>query len=112
MSAPTTATRRPFTLVVCTGCDVADDSSVIERLRGTVRRCPHGVLVSAGRTVGPRTWVLMQPCWPDRTPVGSAHWIGPVVDRRDAHALCSWVEGGDWDVAALPARLRSAPPDG
>ncbi|BBY26689.1 hypothetical protein GCM10023114_31560 [Mycolicibacterium sediminis] len=84
-------------------------SSVMERLRGTVRRCPHGVLVAADGGDVPQTWVLMQPCWPDRTPVGTAQWIGPVVDRRDARELCSWVESGEWEVAALPARLRSRP---
>ena len=107
-------TRRPFTLVVCTGCHTAD--GVFDELRGIVRRSPHGMLVAAGCLVGPLTCaarhdrpgalVVLQPCAVDRSPVGTATWVGPISNRTDARALCKWVGDGDWNLEALPRRLR------
>jgi hypothetical protein len=98
---------RAFTLVVCTGCHTAD--GVFDELRGIVRRSPHGMLVAAGCLVGPSacaarhdrpgTLIVLQPCAVDRTPVGTATWLGPISNRTDAQALCKWVEDGDWPSA-------------
>lgn len=109
-------TDRPFTLIVCSGCTPAGEDPVLDRLRGTVRRCPHGMLVVAPCMIGPLTCaarhhapgalVLLQPCTADRTPRGRARVVGPLSDRRDAREFCAWVEDGRWDLAALSPRLR------
>jgi hypothetical protein len=70
--------------------------------------CMLGPLTCAARPDRPGVLVLLQPCSSDRTPVGSAIWIGPINDRRDAAAVGDWVRGGDWRLGALPERLRSA----
>jgi hypothetical protein len=111
-------TERAFALVVCTGCSAGQGLSVLDELRATIRSCPHGVLIAAGcmlgtltcasRPDGPGVLVLLQPCSTDRTPAGSATWIGPIDDRHDAATVGAWVQRGDWRLGALPERLRSA----
>lgn len=109
MTAAHRATDRPFTVVVCSGCARPAGWSVIDELRGSIRRCRHGVLVAAAaRHDGLGTVVIVQPCGRDRTPVGAARWVGPITDRRDAARVRDWVERGDWDVEDLPRRLRFA----
>ena len=113
-----TATDRAFALVVCTGCNAEQGISVLDELRATIRRCPHGVLVAAGCMLGPLTcaarpdrpgvFVLLQPCSTDHTPTGSATWVGPINDRFDAAAVADWVQRGEWSLDALPRHLRPA----
>ena len=113
-----TATDRAFALVVCTGCTAEQGISVLDELRATVRSCPHGVLVAAGCMLGPLTCaarpdrpgvlVLLQPCSTDRTPTGSAMWVGPINDRFDAADVADWVRRGEWSLDSLPRHLRPA----
>jgi hypothetical protein len=118
MKKPSTATRQPFTLVVCTNCVAALNHSVLDELRQAIRRCPNGVLVCTGCMLGPLTCasrpdgpgvlVLLQPCSVERAPVGSACWVGPINDGDDAATVRAWVERGDWSPGALPHHLRPA----
>jgi hypothetical protein len=103
-----TATDRPFTVVVCAGCYPPAGWSVLDELRGSIRRCTHGLLVTAASHDGPGTVIILKPCTRDRSPLGPARWVGPVIDRRDAARVCDWVERGEWDIEELPRRLRVA----
>lgn len=106
----------PFTVVLCRapGCARGGDL-LLDLLRGTVRECPHGVLVSTGCVHGPmvcgradRTagaMVAVQPCAQDRRPVGAAVHIGPIRTKADTQALCRWLRGGDLSAELLPTRL-------
>lgn len=115
---PNDATDGAFALLVCTGCNAGQGLSVLDGLRATVRSCPHGVLVAAGCMLGPLTCaarpdrpgvlVLLQPCSVDRTPLGSATWVGPINDEHDVAAVGEWVRNGDWRLGALPEHLRPA----
>ena len=104
----------PFTVVVCTGCGAAE-MAVLEALRAVVRRCRHGILVSAPCLLGPQVCqtrhgqgavVMLQPCWPDRSPVGPAQWIGPITDSAELAELCDWIASGEW-AGALPSAPRA-----
>jgi hypothetical protein len=118
MKKPTTVTDRAFTLVVCTTCTTGHYLSVLDELRGVIRRCPHGVLVSAGcllgslacasRPDGPGALVVLQPCSIDRAPTGTPIWVGPINDRADVADVRAWVKRGDWGLDALPPHLRAA----
>jgi hypothetical protein len=118
MKTPGTATDRAFNLVVCTSCTTGQHLSVLDELRAAIRRCPHGVLVSAGCVLGPLTCasrpdgpgalIVLQPCAIDRSPVGRAIWVGPINDRADVADVRAWVEHGDWSLGALPRHLRPA----
>lgn len=111
------ATDRAFTVIVCSCCAAEPGLSVLEELRGSIRRCQHGILVSApcllgkltcaARTDGSGTMVLLQPCSTDRSPVGPPRWVGPITNPADAEAVRAWLERGDWNVGTLPQRLRS-----
>jgi hypothetical protein len=83
------------------------DWSVLDELRGAIRRCRHGVLVAAAaRHTGPGAVVIVQPCALDRSPVGAARWVGPISDRQDAARVSEWVALGEWDIEDLPRRLH------
>lgn len=108
--------ERAFTVIVCTTCRADSAVSVLDELRPTVKRCPHGVLVSTGCMLGPLACgvrpmghgatVIVQPCTIDRLPDGPPQWIGPVNDACDAAELRGWLERGEWDIALLPDRMR------
>lgn len=116
-TVPVRATRRPFTLVVCTACEAYGEPSALDALRATVRRCAHGMLVTTGclldatACAGSRTrgvTVVLQPCGVDRRPDGPARWLGPFDGSADVRAVCRWLERGDWDAPlSLPWDTRS-----
>ncbi|MEU0495722.1 hypothetical protein [Mycobacterium sp. NPDC006124] len=96
----------PFTVVVCAVCPSDGSSATLEALRATVRRCPHGMLVTTdclvgrSRCTGPGAdaiTVVVQPCGVDRRPEGPVRRLGP-VGPRDVRAVCRWLEAGDWDA--------------
>jgi hypothetical protein len=111
------ATDSAFTVIVCSCCTTEPGLSVLQELRNSIRRCQHGVLVSApcllgkllcaARTDGPGTMVLLQPCSTDRSPLGPPRWVGPISSPTDAEALRTWLERGGWDIDTLPQRLQS-----
>ena len=103
-------TDRPFTVIVCAAC-AAEDLSVVDELRPTIRRCRHAVLVSTDCMLGPLTcasrpgrgvMALMQPCTIDRVACGPPHWIGPIADDGEAAALRDWLELGQWEDIPAP----------
>ncbi|BBX64700.1 hypothetical protein MSAS_38740 [Mycobacterium saskatchewanense] len=108
-------TDRPFTVIVCTACSAEGDLSIIDELRPTIRRCPHGMLVAAACLLGPLTcasrptgrgvMALVQPCTGDRAARGQPHWIGPIADYGQAAALRDWLELGQWENSPIPTRL-------
>jgi hypothetical protein len=109
------ATDRPFTVIVCAAC-VGDRSlSVIDELRPTIGRCPHGMLVSAecllgslscaSRPTGYGVMAVLQPCTKDRVAFGPPHWIGPITNKFDAAVLRDWLESGQWETTPLPTQL-------
>jgi hypothetical protein len=112
-------TDRPFTVVTCTDCARGQGSSVIESLRGVIRRCPQGALVLSGCVLGDQdcdlrpcasgVMVMMQACTTDRVPRGPMLAIGPIAGQEDVVAVCEWLERGRWDYPTLPERLRPAP---
>lgn len=114
MAHPSRATHHAFTAVVCTGCG-ALSTSVLEGLRKTIGRCPHGVLVRADCILGrfscaarpAGVMVLIQPCSTDRAPTGSGLWIGPVATADDIRTLRTWLERGDLTARSLPRSLAT-----
>lgn len=114
MSPANRATRRPFTVVCCGRCGALPELAVSEALRETVRRCDHGILVSAACLRGPLTctghcpgtMIVLQPCSTDRRPTEPARWVGPINDQDDIQLVREWVEHGQWDCHDLPDRLR------
>ena len=113
-------TAQGFTLLVCTGCGTEQDDfppeEVLDTLGGAVRRCPHGVLVSAPCLFGAAVCATrasigvvaaLQPCTTDRTPTGNARVIGPIRDLIDAAQLRAWVQAGRWNPGLLPSRMRN-----
>jgi hypothetical protein len=111
-------TDRPFTVAACTDCAGELRSSVIESLRGVIRRCPQGALVLSECVFGDRDcdlrWngsgvmVMLQPCTIDRVPNGRMLAIGPITSRGDVEAVCEWLESGNWDYRTLPEWLTPA----
>lgn len=111
-------TDQPFNAVVCrSGPCASTAQQLLERLRPATRRCPHGVLISAGCLLrAPRcqtapgrdsgAYLLVQPCAPDRQPRGIAIGIGPVLSDADAAAVAQWLTDGRLDAARLERRLR------
>jgi hypothetical protein len=96
----------PYTVVVCAACAPDGGSAALDALRATVRRSPHGMLVTAGcpweraACAGPGqgvVTVVVQPCDVDRRPDGPAHRLGP-VGAKDVRAVCRWLERGDWNA--------------
>jgi hypothetical protein len=112
-------TDRPFTVAVCTDCAGEQRSSVIESLRGVIRRCSQGALVLSEcvfgalacdlRLRGSGVMVMMQACTTDRAPRGPMLAIGPIACPEDVEAVCEWLERGRWDYETLPEWLRPAP---
>lgn len=114
-------TDRPFTAAVCQAAPCRHgDLALLERLGAAVRRCPHGVLIRTGCLVrAPRcggspahdsgSYLLVQPCAPDRSPQGPAITIGPVLTRDDVESLVTWLEDGTLDTERLDRRLRPGP---
>jgi hypothetical protein len=115
MTRPTRSTDRPFTVIICTCCSSERVLSVLGALRSVIKRCRNGVLVRTGCLLGPLTcasrptgegvMVILQPCSPDRTPAGSAFWLGPVEDIEDITQLCAFIERGEWEFGELAGRL-------
>jgi hypothetical protein len=109
---------RPFNAVVCrSGPCAGAAEQLLERLRAATRRCPQGVLISAGCLLrAPRcqaarghdsgAYLVVQPCDPDRKPHGAAIGIGPVLSDADASAVAKWLADGSLDARRLEGRLR------
>ncbi|MGW0825123.1 hypothetical protein [Streptomyces sp. NPDC002845] len=124
-----TGSGRPFTLVVCTGCEDGEgggdeggdgqggDGRVLDVLRQAVRGCPHGVLISVGCLgrflhcrPGRGLYAAVQPCAADRRPDGTVVRLGPITDGADAEAVGAWLRAGlPDDGTLLPGHLRAAP---
>jgi hypothetical protein len=112
-------TDRPFTVATCTDCAGEERASLIESLRGVIRRCSQGALVLSGcvfgdldcglRLRGSGVMVMMQACTLDRVPRGPMLAIGPIDGPADVVVVCEWLERGKWDYRTLPERLRPAP---
>ncbi len=111
------ATDRAFTVFVCSCCAAGPGLSVLAELGESIRRCRHGILVSApclagklsctAHADGPGTMAVLQPCSTDRSPIGLPHWIGPLTNPADTEAAQAWIERGDWNIATLPQHLQS-----
>lgn len=114
---------RPFTAVVCQGraCGREHGQLVVDGLRDCIRGHRHGVLMSAGcllgrlgchalrvggvrRTAG--ALLLVQPCSPDREPIGPSLWVGPLAGDDDVAAVRRWLDTGDLRTTRLPEHLR------
>jgi hypothetical protein len=107
----------PFNAAVCQSGPCAGPAGrLVPLLRAATRRCPHGVLISAGcllrasrcRAPGHESgaYLLVQPCDVDRRPSGTAIGVGPVLTDADAAAAAEWLAFGDLDAALLAPRLR------
>lgn len=113
-----------FTIVVCRGSGCAhSELAVVDPLRTSIRRCPHGVLVISGCVLGPmlcRAWnqagadaqsvfALVQPCDTERRPAGPVVPVGPLRTRDDVDVLCRWLEAGELTRERLATRLLPDP---
>lgn len=113
-------TPRPFTLVLCDACECSLGPALLDRMRATVRRARHGMLVAAGCPLGEFTCrarrgdggavLILQPCTISRAAIGPTFWIGPIDNLDDLCIVCSWVERGCWESDRLPDRLRFSLP--
>ena len=109
---------QPFYAVVCqSGPCAGTAGQLLERLRAATRRCPQGVLISSGCLLrAPRcratpghdsgAFLLVQPCDPDRQPVGIVIGVGPVLSEADADTVAEWLADGCLDARRLESRLR------
>jgi hypothetical protein len=109
-------TERAFTVVVCSCCAAGCELFVLKELGKSVRRCRHGILVSAPCLAGKLscaihnnagTIAVLQPCLKDRSPLGSPYRIGPINNAFDTEEAQGWIERGDWTIATLPQHLQS-----
>lgn len=112
----------PFNAVVCRAGPCAGAAApLLRHLGAATRRCPHGVLISAGCLLRASrclrapahdsgAYLFVQPCDLDRRPQGAAIGIGPVLTAADAAAVADWLAGGDLDAARLDRRLRLLEP--
>ena len=108
-------TDQPFTVAVCGSC-AAQPAQLLQMLRASIRRCPHGMLVTteclrghlscATRPSNEGVLLLLQPCSAQRLPTGPARWVGPITTTADARAACDWLEQGNWQRRTLPDHLR------
>jgi len=115
MTSGRRSTSDPFTVAICGSCAPAPAAQLLQMLRASIRRCPHGMLVTTGCLLGHLTcagrpsregvMLVLQPCSTRRIPTGPAQWVGPVNDTVDARAVCDWLEQGDWQRHALPVHL-------
>jgi 2-keto-3-deoxy-6-phosphogluconate aldolase len=107
----------PFNTTVCrSGTCAGTARRLVPALRAATRRCPHGVLISAGCLLrAPRcrapghdsgAYLLVQPCDVDRRPKGTVIGVGPVLTDADAAAAAEWLAFGDLGAALLAPRLR------
>jgi hypothetical protein len=104
-----------YTAVLCTAerCSTDDLRDTAAALRECVRTSEHGLLVMAGCTVGalgcrlrpPGPLLVVQPCDPDRQPVGPAVRVGPVTGPEDVRTIERWMGGQQLDPALLPDHL-------
>lgn len=111
----------PFTAALCRAAPCLHGEAgtgLRARLAATVRRSPHGVLVSTGcllrsnRCRAPAThdsgsYLVVQPCDTDRRPRGPAIALGPILGRADADAVAVWLATGNLDPGLLHPRLRT-----
>jgi hypothetical protein len=66
------STSHPFTVAICTSCAAEPAERLLQMLRASIRRCPHGMLVTTGCLLGHLTCatrpshqgalLLLQPC--------------------------------------------------
>jgi hypothetical protein len=117
MTSGRCSTSHPFTIALCGRCSGAPATQLLQMLRASIRRCPHGMLVTTECLLGHLTcatrpphegvMLLLQPCSIQRTPTGPAQWMGPVNDIADARAVCDWLEEGHWQRHTLPDHQRA-----
>lgn len=110
-------TVAPFTIAACTACTTEVADTVIPKLRGVVRRCPHAVLIVTQCLLGKFScaalgsdhgvMLMLQPCTVDRVPVSPMRLVGPVRSEADAEAACAWIAAGVWDSVGLPSSLQA-----
>jgi hypothetical protein len=113
---------QPFNVAVCRAGPCRHDPGLdlVERLRLSIRRCPHGVLLSTGcllaaercrlsaaHDAGP--CLIVQPCDRERRPRGAAIAVGPVLSSGDADAVAAWLEDGGLDARRLEPHLWFRP---
>ena len=111
--------RTGFTVALCQACG-DPELPVLQHLRETIRRCPHGVLVSSSCLLGrlschTRTIsgspggaiVVVQPCSStSREPLGHAIRVGPLRTHADLAALARWLRQSRLTPGSLPPRLQ------
>jgi hypothetical protein len=117
MASARSSTSRPFTVAVCTSCAAEPATRLLQMLRASVRRCPHGMLVITACLLGQFTcatrpshngvMLVLQPCSTDRIPTGPPQWVGPVNNSVDARTVRDWLEQGNWERHRLPDHLRA-----
>lgn len=106
-----------YTVVACgaSPCRGPRTSKIQEVLSSCVQTSGHGLLVTAGCTLGGLACrsrpagelVLLQPCDADRRPIGAAVMIGPLRTADDLVVLRDWILAGRFEAADLPARLTA-----
>lgn len=104
-----------YTAVLCGAapCRTENLPDTATALRDCVRTSRHGVMVTSGCMFGPSSCrlrpagpvVVVQPCDPDRRPVGLAVRIGPLVGPADVASVRDWISGHPLDPDLLPAHL-------
>ncbi len=106
------------TVVLCTAsaCRTELHAPLMSALRTAVRCSTHGMLVTTGCRLGPLAChsrehgplLLVQPCDPDRRPVGCAVLVGPLRTDADVAVVEQWLRDGRFEPTSLPVHLRAA----